>query len=124
MKPRTQRRVKGSIVLVRDENLSFQPHVPRKAVLNMLKHYDPMEDFRAYAAKKGVTQREFLLAAQYVCQYGRKQLAQRLGCGLKVANKWYASEESADHNGMSPIVWKYLAEIMLQADPSLAAPSK
>lgn len=124
MTPEKERRIKGSIVIVRGEQFSLEPHVPRKAVLNMLKHYDPMGDFSVYAAKKNITQRELLLAAQYVCQYTRKQLAQRLGCSVKAANKWYAGPNSADYNGMSPIVWKFLAEIMLQADPTLGAPSK
>lgn len=105
----------------RGKFFTVEEHVPQRATLAILRNYQPMGDIAAVAGKQGISQREFLLAALYVCGYSRSELAQRLGCSKKGLEKWMANVGAADYHAMSPVVWKFVAEIMLQHKPELGA---
>lgn len=89
------------------------PRVPPKSTLSVLKLYDPMGDFSLVAGTRGVTQQDFLLAAMHKLGFTRKQMAVRIGCGVKAVNKWLSPPESNDYHTMSVTTWKYLAEILI-----------
>jgi hypothetical protein len=104
-------------VIIRGAGFRREAHTPSETTLDLIKFYDPMGDLSAVAAQHSVTQREFLLAAMYVCNFTRSELACRLGCAKKGLDKWLASPEASDFHTMSPMVWKFTAEIMLNSDP-------
>lgn len=107
-------------VIIRGAGFRHQAHTPSETALDLIKFYDPMDDLSAVAQQHGVTQREFLLAAMFVCNFTRREFATRLGCAKKALDKWLASPDAADFHVMSPMVWKFAAEIMLNSDPWFA----
>lgn len=92
------------------------PRVPPKAVLRVLKKYDPLGDFAVVVKAAGVTQQDFLLAAMARCGLGRQDMALRLGCGKKTLDKWLSPEGTQDFRAMSPLAWKFVAEILIHEE--------
>lgn len=104
-------------VVVRS-NLKFKAYEPRKAVVDLIAAYELNEDLAAKAAKRKISQREFLLAAMYLCDFTRADMAKRMGAKKKALDKWLASPDAADYNGLSPVYWKFIAEIVRGTSPS------
>lgn len=105
----------GQVLIRKDHR--FEVFRPRKATFTLLAKYDPLGDLAAAAKSKRVTQREFLLTAMHCLGLNRQEFAIRIGATKKGLDKWLAQTDSSDYHAMSPLVWKFVAEVVHKDAP-------